>query len=119
MSAPSAAVTRIRTWVASATTKSTNHYTITAIEPWLEKLLQFPRFKPVAYALAAFGSAGPRPLGGIGKAERSPDASARARASNASRFSRPKWMEDSTVMYHVLASGHFSSDLTKGLGNLA
>ena len=24
------AVTRIRTWVASATTKSTNHYTITA-----------------------------------------------------------------------------------------
>ena len=32
MSAPSAAVTRIRTWVASATTKSTNHYTITAIE---------------------------------------------------------------------------------------
>ena len=26
-----AAVTRIRTWVASATTKSTNHYTITAI----------------------------------------------------------------------------------------
>ena len=31
MSAPSAAVTRIRTWVASATTKSTNHYTITAI----------------------------------------------------------------------------------------
>ncbi len=25
------AVTRIRTWVASATTKSTNHYTITAI----------------------------------------------------------------------------------------
>ena len=32
MPAPSAAVTRIRTWVASATTKSTNHYTITAIE---------------------------------------------------------------------------------------
>ena len=32
MSALSAAVTRIRTWVASATTKSTNHYTITAIE---------------------------------------------------------------------------------------
>ena len=29
------AVTRIRTWVASATTKSTNHYTITAIEPLL------------------------------------------------------------------------------------
>ena len=27
------AVTRIRTWVASATTKSTNHYTITATEP--------------------------------------------------------------------------------------
>ena len=27
------AVTRIRTWVASATTKSTNHYTITAIGP--------------------------------------------------------------------------------------
>ena len=26
------AVTRIRTWVASATTKSTNHYTITATE---------------------------------------------------------------------------------------
>ena len=32
MPALSAAVTRIRTWVASATTKSTNHYTITAIE---------------------------------------------------------------------------------------
>ena len=29
------AVTRIRTWVASATTKSTNHYTITAIVPLL------------------------------------------------------------------------------------
>ena len=27
----SAAVTRIRTWVTSATTKGTNHYTITAI----------------------------------------------------------------------------------------
>ncbi len=27
------AVTRIRTWVASATTKSTNHYTITATKP--------------------------------------------------------------------------------------
>ena len=60
MSAPSAAVTRIRTWVASATTKSTNHYTITAIEPWLAGMLQFPEFKPVAYVLAAFGSAGPR-----------------------------------------------------------
>ena len=32
MSALGAAVTRIRTWVASATTKSTNHYTITANE---------------------------------------------------------------------------------------
>ena len=31
MEALCAAVTRIRTWVASATTKSTNHYTITAI----------------------------------------------------------------------------------------
>ena len=31
MTALSAAVTRIRTWVASATTKSTNHYTITAV----------------------------------------------------------------------------------------
>ncbi len=27
------AVTRIRTWVVSATTRSTNHYTITAIAP--------------------------------------------------------------------------------------
>ena len=27
------AVTRIRTWVVSATTRSTNHYTITAITP--------------------------------------------------------------------------------------
>ena len=31
MCALCAAVTRIRTWVASATTKSTNHYAITAI----------------------------------------------------------------------------------------
>ena len=29
----SSAVTRIRTWVVSATTRSTNHYTITAILP--------------------------------------------------------------------------------------
>ena len=35
----SPAVTRIRTWVASATTKSTNHYTITAIKDrWISKL---------------------------------------------------------------------------------
>ena len=38
-----AAVTRIRTWVTSATTKGTNHYTITAIgDMWsFLKLLQF------------------------------------------------------------------------------
>ena len=33
-----AAVTRIRTWVASATTKSTNHYTITAIGNVIRKV---------------------------------------------------------------------------------
>ena len=41
------AVTRIRTWVASATTKSTNHYTITAIRPLLKefKMLFAKNFK--------------------------------------------------------------------------
>ena len=34
------AVTRIRTWVASATTKSNNHYTITAIVPLLHSVLE-------------------------------------------------------------------------------
>jgi hypothetical protein len=29
------AVTRIRAWVSSATTRGTNHYTITAIESWI------------------------------------------------------------------------------------
>ena len=33
------AVTRIRTWVTSATTKGTNHYTITAIKQAFEILL--------------------------------------------------------------------------------
>ena len=55
-----AAVTRIRTWVASATTKSTNHYTITAIADRctmnrLSKLkIVSPRIFPVfAYILNA------------------------------------------------------------------
>ena len=34
------AVTRIRTWVTSATTKGTNHYTITAIVLQLLEMLQ-------------------------------------------------------------------------------
>ena len=68
-----AAVTRIRTWVASATTKSTNHYTITAIElrwrkevdfcPFLLRQLlhcssssSFP-FSPVSGSLNSFAAA--------------------------------------------------------------
>ena len=46
------AVTRIRTWVASATTKSTNHYTITATGPlWVEnakiKIEKIEIFRPL------------------------------------------------------------------------
>ena len=36
------AVTRIRTWVTAATTQGTNHYTITAIELLLLRMLQTP-----------------------------------------------------------------------------
>ena len=60
MSALCAAVTRIRTWVASATTKSTNHYTITAFELWIEACSSFLNSNLLrTYAFAAFGRARP------------------------------------------------------------
>ena len=66
MSALCAAVTRIRTWVSSATTRGTDHYTITAIEPCLEAVLPFHELKPDYVRVRLGGlredSAGPRSL---------------------------------------------------------
>jgi hypothetical protein len=39
MTTLSIAVTRIRAWVSSATTRGTNHYTITAIESWIDGII--------------------------------------------------------------------------------
>ena len=51
-----AAVTRIRTWVTSATTKGTNHYTITATgtDENTSSFLRNLRFTPLFQLLASF-----------------------------------------------------------------
>ena len=62
------AVTRIRTWVASATTKSTNHYTITAIGPLLRREVKIyinNRFFPVYFHLGTIHKG--RLLKGVGR----------------------------------------------------